>query len=161
MKTEFDKSCQREIHMTRSFDASREWVWAMWTQAEQLQQWWGPAGWTLPVCELDFRVGGVWFYCMAGPDDMRSCGRTTYLEIDAPRRLAHTDEFVDGAGNLLGTFPAAHIIVEFIKDKGRTTVRSIDRYDTQEQRDAIVEIGAETGMDQTLDRLESYLATTA
>ena len=161
MKTEFDKSCEREIRMTRSFNTSRERVWAMWTQAEHLKQWWGPEGWTLPVCELDFRVGGIWFYCMVGPDDMTSCGRTTYLEIDAPRRLAHTDEFVDAAGNLLDTFPAAHIIVEFFKDKVRTTVRSIVRYDTQEQRDAIVEIGAETGMDQTLDRLELYLATTA
>ena len=54
MKTEFDKSCQREIHMTRSFDASRERVWAMWTQSEHLQQWWGPEGWTFALAGFGF-----------------------------------------------------------------------------------------------------------
>lgn len=160
MKTEFDKSSERELRYTRRFNAPRERVWAMWTQADHLKQWWGPEGWTLPVCELDFRVGGVWFYCMEGPEDLTSCGLSTYLEIDAPGRLVHTDEFVDASGKVLDTFPAAHITLEFIEDKGQTTVHSTTRYDTTQQRDTIVEMGVEAGMDQTLDRLEAYLAAT-
>jgi len=161
MKTEFDKSSEREIHITRGFKAPREQVWEMYSQAELLKHWWGPEGWTLPACELDFRVGGVWFYCMAGPDDMTSCGKATYLEIEAPRRLVYTDEFADADGKALDSFPVAHITVEFSEENGRTTVRSVVRYDRQEQRDAIVEMGAEAGIDQTLNRLEAYLQSTA
>ncbi|MCY4071064.1 MAG: SRPBCC domain-containing protein [Chloroflexi bacterium] len=157
MKTLFDKSSECEIHVTRGFDASRQRIWEMYTQAEHLKHWWGPEGWTLPVCELDFRLGGVWFYCMAGPDDMTSCGKATYLEIDPPRRLVYTDAFADADGRVLDSFPEAHITVEFSEDDGRTTVLSVVRYDTQEQRDQIVEMGAEAGIDQTLDRLEAYL----
>lgn len=161
MKTDFDKSSECEIHITRGFDASRRRIWEMYTQAEHLKHWWGPTGWTLPVCELDFRLGGVWFYCMAGPDDMSSCGKATYLEIEAPGRLVYTDEFADADGKTLDTFPTAHITVEFGEDNGRTTVRSVVRYDTREQRDQIVEMGAEAGIDQTLNRLEAYLEATA
>lgn len=161
MKTEFDKSSPREIHVTRRFNAPRARIWEMYTQAEHLKHWWGPQGWTLPVSELDFRVGGVWFYCMAGPDDMTSCGKATYLQIDAPRRLVYTDEFADAEGNVMDAFPAAHITVDFSEGNGQTTVRSLVRYDTKEQRDQIVEMGAEAGIDQTLNRLEAYLENSA
>ena len=161
MKTVFDKSAECEIHITRSFKAPRERVWQMYSQAEHLKHWWGPEGWTLPVCDLDFRVDGLWFYCMAGPGNTTSCGKATYLEIDAPRRLVYTDEFADADGMVVDGFPAAHITVEFSEDDDQTTVRSEVRYDTKEQRDSIVEMGAEAGIDQTLNRLEAYLESTA
>lgn len=157
MKTAFDKSSDCEIHVTRSFAASRSRIWDMYTRAEHLKQWWGPEGWTLPVCELDLRVGGVWFYCMAGPDDVTACGKTTYLQIDAPRRLVYMDEFADAEGEVMDDFPAAHITVDFCEDNGQTTLHSVVRYDSKEQRDQIVEMGAEAGIDQTLNRLEALL----
>ncbi|MCB0014607.1 MAG: SRPBCC domain-containing protein, partial [Anaerolineales bacterium] len=87
MKTQLTTPSEREMLVTRTFDAPRDLVWQMWTRAEHLKHWWGPDGWSLPICEIDFRPGGSWFYCMAGPDDMQSCGKATYLEIAAPERL--------------------------------------------------------------------------
>ena len=98
---------------------------------------------------------------MEGPIDIRSCGRTTYLEIDAPKRLVHSDAFADAEGNLLGTFPIAHISVQFLDEGESTTVRSTVGYDTKEQRDSIVEMGMKAGIDQTLNRVEAYLQTLA
>ena len=161
MKTIFGLPSDCEVLITRTFNARRERVWEMWTTAEHLKQWWGPEGWSLPVCELDFRVGGTWFYCMEGPNDMTSCGRTTYLEIDAPTRLVHSDAFADAEGNLLDAFPIAHISVQFLDEGDSTTVRSTVGYDSKEQRDTIVEMGMKAEIDQTLNRLEAYLQTLA
>ena len=72
-KTQLTLPSDREIVVSRTFDAPRRLVWQAWTKAEHLTQWWGPKGWTLPVCEVDFRPGGTWFYCMQGPDGMLAC----------------------------------------------------------------------------------------
>ena len=156
MKTVFETPDDTEIRVTRVFAAPRERVWQMWTQAEHLVNWWGPEGWTLPVCELDFRVGGEWYYCMQGPD-MQSCGITTYEEIVAPERLVHTDAFVDADRKVMDAFPLAHITTIFEEAAGETAVRSSVRYATKQERDTIVEMGMQIGMDQTLDRLDAYL----
>jgi hypothetical protein len=66
---------------TRTFDAPREAVFNAWSECEALGRWWGPTGWTLPVCEIDFREGGTWFYCMRSPEGEDSCGKSTYHEI--------------------------------------------------------------------------------
>jgi uncharacterized protein YndB with AHSA1/START domain len=74
-KTRVTLPSDREIVVSRTFNAPRELVWQMWTMSEHLVHWWGPTNWTLPVSEMDFRVGGTWFYCMQGPDGMKSCGK--------------------------------------------------------------------------------------
>ena len=158
MKTRLTLPSDREILITRTFDAPRELVWQMWTAAEHLQHWWGPEGWTLPVCEVDFRPGGTWFYCMQGPDGMRSCGKATYLEIDAPERIVYEDAFADADGNPLADMPVGHITLRFIDVGGKTAVNSTVRYPTKADRDKVIEMGMEVGIDQTFNRLEAYLA---
>jgi uncharacterized protein YndB with AHSA1/START domain len=160
-KTQFALPSDREIQITRTFDAPRDLVWQMYTKAEHLQHWWGPEGWTLPVCEVDFRPGGTWFYCMQGPDGMRSCGKATYLEIDAPERIVYEDAFADADGNKLEDMPVGHITVEFVAAGGKTTVIDTVRYPTKADRDKVIEMGMEAGIDQTLNRLEAYLAQNA
>lgn len=160
MKTKYDLPSDTEIAFTRAFGAPRDRVWAMWTQAKHLTHWWGPEGWTLPVCELDFRVGGRWFYCMQGPE-IRSCGLATYHDIDAPARIVYTDAFADDNGDLLEAMPSGQTALTFDEGGGVTTVRGVTRYDSQEQRDAILEMGVKEGLDQTLNRLEAYLSTMA
>ncbi len=157
-KTQLTLPSDQEIIITRTFDAPRELVWQMWTTAEHLQQWWGPEGWTLPVCELDFRPGGTWFYCMQGPDGMQSCGKATYLEINAPDRIVYEDAFADADGNPLEEMPLGHITLRFIDAGGKTTVHNTVRYPTKADRDKVIEMGMEAGFDQTLNRLEAYLA---
>ena len=158
MKTEYDLPSDTEIAFTRAFPAPRERVWRMWTQAQHLTHWWGPEGWTLPVCEMDFRVGGRWFYCMQGPD-MRSCGLATYHEIDDFARIVYSDAFADADGNVLDEMPAGRTTLTFREDEGATTIRGITRYPRQEQRDQVLEMGVKEGLDQTLNRLDAYLST--
>ncbi len=150
-----------EIGFTRTFDAPRELVWQMYTHAEHLVNWWGPKGWTLPVCELDFRVGGTWFYCMQGPpeaDNMQSCGKATFQEIIAPEKIVYTDVFTDGEGNPMDGMPEMLITVNFLADSSKTTVSSITRFDSKETRDKVIEMGVEEGLSQSWDRLEAELA---
>jgi uncharacterized protein YndB with AHSA1/START domain len=157
-KTQLTLPSDQEILITRTFDAPRELVWQMWTTAEHLQQWWGPEGWTLPVCEMDFRPGGTWFYCMQGPDEMRSCGKATYLEIDTPERIVYEDAFANADGDPLADMPVGHVTLSFIDEGGKTTVINTVRYPTKADRDKVIEMGMEAGIDQTLNRLEAYLA---
>lgn len=158
MKTQVTLPSDEEILISRTFNAPRDLMWQMYTTAEHLQHWWGPEGWTLPVCEVDFRPGGTWFYCMQGPDGMRSCGKATYLEIDAPARIVYEDAFTDNDGHVFEDMPVGHITLEFAEKDGQTTVLNTVRYPTQADRDKVIEMGMEAGIDQTFNRLEAYLA---
>src|SRR5579864_3601629 len=63
--------------VTRVFDAPRELVWKAWTDPKYVMQWWGPKGFTAPVCQMDFRVGGKFLCCMKAPDGQESCNTCT------------------------------------------------------------------------------------
>ena len=160
-KTVFSTPSATEIKLVRRFAASREQLWAMWTRAEHLRQWWGPLGWTTPVCQVDFRPGGAWFYCMQDPDGNRYCGKMIYGEIDAPRRFTGTDVFTDEDGNANEEMPKAHTSYHFAETDDETILTNVSRYDSGEQRDQVIEMGVEAGVNQTLDRLEAYLASLA
>ncbi len=158
-KLEFSLPNDTDILIRRRYQASPRQLWEMWSKPEHLRNWWGPHGWSLPVCEVDFRIGGQWFYCMEGPDDMTSCGKAIYQELDEPNRIVHVDIFVDADGNELEGMPVAQNIIDFIAENGETIVHGITRYENKEQRDAVVEMGVEVGVTQTFDRLEAYLTS--
>jgi uncharacterized protein YndB with AHSA1/START domain len=81
-------AAQRELHLTRVFDAPRELVWQAWTEPARLAAWWGPTGWTAPVCELDLRPGGAIFVEMKGPEPWGSHPMGgTVEEVMPPERL--------------------------------------------------------------------------
>jgi uncharacterized protein YndB with AHSA1/START domain len=159
MKTKLSLPSDEEMLITRTFDAPRDLVWQMWASCEHLKHWWGPEGWSLPVCEIDFRPGGTWFYCMSGPDDMQSCGKGLYQAIKAPERLVYQDLFTDGEGNPMEGMPVAEITIEFTETDGKTLVKNLVRYPTKQDRDAVLEMGVEAGIDETWNRLEAYLAS--
>jgi uncharacterized protein YndB with AHSA1/START domain len=147
--------------MERVFDAPRELVFEAYSTAEHLKNWWGPKGWTLPVCEIDFRPGGDWFYCMRGPaetDHMESCGRAFYQEIVEPERIVYKDTFVDSDGNKVDGTPEMVITVRFLEENGKTRLVSETLFETAEQLKEVKEMGMEHGFNETLDRLEDYLA---
>ncbi len=156
---EFSTPSDTEIQFVRAFAGDIAQLWAMWTQAEHLRQWWGPIGWTAPVCEVDFRPGGAWFYCMQDPGGNRYCGKMVYEEIDAPRRFTAKDVFTDEEGNVNTDMPEGHVSFTFAEADAITTVTSVSRYASKELRDRIIEMGVEAGLNQTLDRLANYLAS--
>jgi uncharacterized protein YndB with AHSA1/START domain len=71
----------KELIITRIFDAPRELVWKAWTEPEQLMRWWGPKSFTSPVCKIDLRVGGVYLYCMRSPEGQDYWNTGVYKEI--------------------------------------------------------------------------------
>lgn len=150
---------EREIVITRVFDAPRDLLWKVWTTTEHLEKWFGPKGWSLPICELDFRVGGEWFYCMAGPEGMQSCGKAVFQAISAPESYVYTDAFAAENGDVNESMPVALITVEFTDlGNGKTLLTDRAVYETTEQRDMVLKMGMQEGTTQMLDKLDEYLS---
>jgi len=90
-----------ELHITRFFNASREFLWRAWTEPEHVMQWWGPKGFTSPFCRIDLRVGGSYLYCMRSPEGQDFWSTGVYLEIVPMDRIVATDSFADEKGNVV------------------------------------------------------------
>ena len=93
------------IVITRDFDAPRKLVWRAWTEPALLMRWWGPGGFTAPVCRVDLRVGGSYLFCMRSPEGKDYWSTGIYREIVEPERIVFTDFFADEEGNPV---PATH-----------------------------------------------------
>lgn len=98
-------AAEREVVITRVFDAPRERVFKAWTDPEQVKRWWGPKNFTSPVCRIDLRVGGKYLFCMRSADGQEFWSTGVYRQIVAPEQLAFTDSFADEQGNIV---PATH-----------------------------------------------------
>lgn len=154
-----ESTADRELVMERIFDAPRALVFQAFTDANHLSQWFGPAGWTLPVCKVDLRPGGAWQYCMRGPNGEESWGKAIYQEIVAPERLVYQDNFTDADGNPLEGMPETQVTVEFTEEAGKTKLTSRTLFATPADRDAVLGMGVVEGIQETWDRLDSYLST--
>jgi len=89
----------------RVFDAPRDLVWKAWSDPERAMQWWGPKGYTTPVCKIDFRVGGIALNCLRSPEGQDIWSTGVYREIVPMERIVTTDSFADPDGNVV---PATH-----------------------------------------------------
>lgn len=151
-----------KLYLERTFAAPRDRVWAAFTECQHLKHWWGPNGWDLTHCEMDFREGGRWHYCMTGAGEdgqpMDSWGLQTFGEISAPQMFVGTDVFSDKDGNAAPGMPVAKLTTEFVEVDGGTKVVSRTVYSTAEELQAIMEMGVEQGITETWDRLKEYLA---
>ena len=85
--------------VTRVFDAPRELVWKAWTEPKYVMQWSGPKGFTAPVCEMDFRVGGKSLFCMKAPDGQEFWNAVKYHEIVLHEKIVSSMYFSDSKGN--------------------------------------------------------------
>lgn len=151
--------------LERVFDAPRELVFEMFSDCKHLKHWWGPRGWELPVCKMDFRPGGTWLYCMKCVDEnqgdffgMESWGKQVFREIDAPRSLSYTDYFADEEGNVNDSLPATDATVEFIEQGGKTKIVSRSTYASAEALKTVMDMGMIQGITETWDRLEERVA---
>ena len=143
---------EREIVLTRVFDAPRQLVFDALTRPELLERWFGPHGYSLAVCEVDLRVGGKWRFVVRGPDgtDMGMSG--VYREISPPERLVNTEAFDD--------YPGDSVITTVLTEQdGRTTLTATCEYESQEIRDAVIASGMEHGAAESYDRLAELLVT--
>jgi uncharacterized protein YndB with AHSA1/START domain len=128
-KGSLKKVQEEQVLITRVFDAPRDLVFKAWTDCERLMRWWGPKGFTTPLCKIDLRPKGVFHNCMRSPGGQDYCGKGVYREIVEPERITYTDFFVDEEGNPV---PAAYygispdwpqetlVTVTFAEDQGQT-----------------------------------------
>ena len=149
---------EREIIISRTFDAPRELVWEAWTNPLHVARWWGPDGFTTTITKMDFRVGGVWKLVMHGPDGRDYPNSSVFREIVKPERIV----FTHGGASKDG--PAASFLATWtFEETGkqtRVTLRLL--FDTAEGRDLVIrEYGALEGGKQTLARLGEYLQNMA
>lgn len=145
----------REIRLTRVFDAPRELVFEAMTKAEHVREWWGRREDTAPICEIDARPGGKWRIVNRGADGQEFAFRGEIREIVPPERIVQTFEF-EG-------FPG-HISVEtaeLTEVDGKTLVTATSRFDSVEDRDAMIQSGMEKGAAESYDRLAEHLARIA
>lgn len=149
---------ERLLIVERVFDAPRELVWKAWTDPEQLAKWWGPRGWATTNYKLELKSGGVWHYCMRGPEGAESWGKGVYREIVEPERLVYYDVFSDADGNTVEGMPGMLITVEFADRGAKTKLSSTAEFATAEQLESIIAMGVVTGLTETWDRLEEFLA---
>jgi len=145
---------EKELVLTRVFNAPRGRVWKAWTDTRQLAHWWGPAGFTNPVCEADVRPGGAIRIDMRGPDGTVYPMTGVYREVVAPERLVFTASALDEKGRPL--FEVLNTVT-FAKQGGKTllTVRA-QVVNKTAGADAYLE-GMEAGWSQSLVRLDALL----
>jgi uncharacterized protein YndB with AHSA1/START domain len=144
----------RAIIGTRVFDATRELVFAAFTDPKHLAQWWGPNGFTTTTSVFDFRPGGVWRFVMHGPDGRDYQNRVTFDEIVAPERLVYHH---GGDGDVEPVQFKTTITFEDLGGKTRLTWRG--DFPTAEERARVVrDYGADKGLAQTMARLAEYVA---
>lgn len=144
----------REIVLTRVFEAPRRLVFEAMTTPELLKRWFGPRGWTLTVCEVDLRVGGAWRFVLRGPNGREMSMHGEYREITRPEGSVHTE--------VIDSFPVESVVRTVLEEEsGRTTLTGTVSYPTKEIRDMVVKSGMEHGAAETYDRLAELLPSLA
>ena len=149
----------REVKVTRSFKAARPLVYRAYTEPALLQRWLlGPPGWTMPVCEMDVRVGGRYRWRWRSDKDGAEFGFAgTFREVAPPSRLVHTETYDPGTVNDEYPQNEALVSVTFSEDGGITTVTTLIAFASREVRDAAVSTGMTDGMEQSYQLLDALL----
>jgi uncharacterized protein YndB with AHSA1/START domain len=142
----------REIVLTRVFEAPAHLVYKAFTDPELIKRWYGPHGYSLTVCEVDLRVGGTWRFVLQDPDGGTMGMGGVYQEIVPGERTVNTEAFDD--------YPGDSVVTTVLTEHdGKTTLTATARYESKEVRDAVIESGMEHGAAETYDRLAELLPT--
>jgi uncharacterized protein YndB with AHSA1/START domain len=147
----------KQVVITRTFDAPRSLVFEAWSTPAHMKNWFGPAGFTLPICEMDFRAGGSVRVCMRSPDGEEFWSKGTFREIVVPERIVMESALLDDKGK--PRFEDRNIVT-FAERGGKTVVTvTANILKIHDPTAASAIDGMEEGWNQTLDRLATYLAT--
>jgi len=155
-KLEVTLPSEKEILMKRVFDAPRHLVFEVMTTPEYVRRWWCCGeGFTMPVCEIDLRVGGKYRYVTRGADGSEFGFNGVYREIVAPERIVHTEIFEP--------YPDEETVCTMTLEErdGKTYYQCLVVHATTQGRDAHIASGMEQGANYTFDRLEEIARTLA
>ncbi|MGB6921093.1 MAG: SRPBCC domain-containing protein [Methylovirgula sp.] len=148
---------RRELTIRRIFDAPRGLVWKAWTDPEHLAKWWGPNGFTCPVCEVDARPGGAIYIVMRAPNGMEYPMRGVFREVVAPERLVFTNFPVDASDLPMIDGLTA---VTFAERDGKTEMTLQTRAIGRIPAAAYMIAGMAEGWGQSMERLTEFVAAT-
>jgi len=150
--------------ITRIFDAPRELVWRAWTDPKYVMQWWGPKGFSCPACQIDFRVGGKFLYCMRTPDGQEGWNAGEYHEIVPLEKIVYSMYFADSKGNKVASeeYGIEHEAVDDARDvvifedigNGQTKLTLIGN----DQMESAKESGQFEGWVEQLDKIAAVVA---
>src|SRR6516165_8365371 len=156
MSVEVTTPSEREIKVMRRFDAPARLVFDFHTKPEHVQKWLlGPAGWSMPICEIDLRVGGRYRFVWHNDESGVEFGVSgEYREIAAPSRIVQIERMDGCEGEVKGTLTLSEA-------GGRTTLSVNLEFESQELRDRALESGMTNGMAASYDRLEGQMGAKA
>jgi len=155
---EVDKA-NNQINVKRSFNASVDLVWAAWTKAEILEQWWAPMPWKAETKLMDFREGGYWLYAMVSPEGEKHWSKVEYLFIEKEKSFKAKDGFSDENGIMNLDFPQNLWENNFSQQNEQTIVNIQLTFDKLEDLERIIEMGFKEGFTMGLNQLEEVLIT--
>jgi len=144
----------QDLVISRIVQAPRATLWRAWTEPELLRQWLlGPPGWTMPICEIDLRVGGKYRYVWRNVNNGNEMGMGgVYREVAPPERIVATEKFDES------WYPGGAVVTFVITEQaGRTTVTQTILYDSREAREAVLKSPMESGVTAGFNRLEELL----
>lgn len=146
---------ERELVMTRAFDAPRHLVFDAFTKPELVRRWLlGPEGWSMPVCEIDLRVGGSYRYVWRHASGNQMGMGGVYREIVKPERIVSTEKFDEAwyPGEAVGT-------IVLVEQGGKTLLTQTVLYETPEALESVLKSPMEQGVALGYNRLDDLLAT--
>jgi uncharacterized protein YndB with AHSA1/START domain len=144
----------REIMMTREFNAPRTLVYDAFNKPELLKRWFGPRGWSLTVCDVDARVGGGFRFVLRGPDGRDMGMRGVYKELNPPERSVHMESYDDYPGE-------SQVTSVMTEQNGKTTLTVTVLYPSKEIRDMVAQSGMEHGAAESYDKLAELLSSSS
>jgi uncharacterized protein YndB with AHSA1/START domain len=153
----------REVRVTRTFNAPRQLVWDAHTKSELVPRWQGYDGWDMPVCEMDVRVGGKYKWQWRSQEDGKGFGFFgTFTEVDVPSKLVHQQHYDPGEMDF--AMPAGDpciVSVELSERDGVTTLVCNMTFTSKEARDGAVSTGMTDGMEHSYGRLDDMVKAAA
>jgi uncharacterized protein YndB with AHSA1/START domain len=158
-KAQVSLPSEREVRVVRKFKAPRELVYRAYTEPELVQRWLEGPGWSMPVCEMDVRVGGSFRWRWRNNKDGKEFGfYGVFREVNAPANLLHEENYEPGdIGGPMPTSPTL-ITTVFSEQNGVTTITTTMLYPSKEARDGAVSTGMTDGMEISYQQLDALLA---
>ncbi|TGM58432.1 SRPBCC domain-containing protein [Leptospira adleri] len=166
------ETADRILILTRIFDAPKNLIFKLWTTPEHVARWWGPNGFTNPICEIDLRPGGNYYYVMRSPEGIDYPIRGTFLEVIPDEKIVYTEtldehpkEWLESMRNEIGTgeeFASNSVItVTFEKEPvDRTKIKIHTLFRTNEIKGAFLKMGMIEGWSESLDRFDAEVKRT-
>jgi uncharacterized protein YndB with AHSA1/START domain len=148
---------EQEFVVERQFNASRILMFQVFTQPAHLKHWWAPQPYTIPVCTLDLRPGGIWHYCMRSPEGQDHWARSVYREIMSPEKLVYTSTFADEHANPIEGIPEHLTTMIFTEEAGKTRVTARIQFSSVAALKVAIDMGMLQGMNMTWDYLIGYV----